>query len=165
MFRTISDFAETWTRETEGTLKLFGQLDERSLAQAIAPERRTLGRLAWHITTTMREMMGEAKVDVAGPNPDDARPPLPEIVHRYEAAAKALLDQVRAHWTDEKLGEAIPMYGEQWTRGAALELIVLHQAHHRGQMTVLMRQAGLKVPGLYGPAYEEWAAMNMPPQP
>jgi uncharacterized damage-inducible protein DinB len=30
-------------------------------------------------------------------------------------------------------------------------------------MTVLMRQAGLVVPGVYGPAREEWAAMNMPP--
>jgi hypothetical protein len=28
-------------------------------------------------------------------------------------------------------------------------------------MTVLMRQAGLKVPGVYGPAREEWAGMGM----
>jgi uncharacterized damage-inducible protein DinB len=32
-------------------------------------------------------------------------------------------------------------------------------------MMMLMRQAGLTVPGIYGPAYEEWAAYNMPPQP
>jgi hypothetical protein len=32
-------------------------------------------------------------------------------------------------------------------------------------MTVLMRQAGLKVPGFYGPAQEEWSAMGMPAQP
>ena len=38
-----------------------------------------------------------------------------------------------------------------------------HQTHHRGQMTVLMRQAGLTVPGVYGPAREEWAAMGMEP--
>jgi uncharacterized damage-inducible protein DinB len=30
-------------------------------------------------------------------------------------------------------------------------------------MTVLMRQAGLPVPGLYGPSKEEWAAMGMSP--
>jgi uncharacterized damage-inducible protein DinB len=28
-------------------------------------------------------------------------------------------------------------------------------------MTVLMRQAGLAVPGVYGPAREEWAAYGM----
>ena len=42
--------------------------------------------------------------------------------------------------------------------------LVRHQAHHRAQMTVLMRQAGLAVPGIYGPAREEWAAMGMEPQ-
>ncbi|MBI2416475.1 MAG: hypothetical protein HYV28_00920 [Ignavibacteriales bacterium] len=31
-------------------------------------------------------------------------------------------------------------------------------------MTVLMRQAGLKVPGAYGPSREEWAAYGMPAQ-
>ena len=30
--------------------------------------------------------------------------------------------------------------------------LINHQNHHRGQMTVLMRQAGLTVPGVYGPA-------------
>jgi uncharacterized damage-inducible protein DinB len=56
------------------------------------------------------------------------------------------------------------MYGDEWPRGQALSALVLHQAHHRGQMTVLMRQAGLPVVGVYGPAREEWAAMGMPAQ-
>jgi uncharacterized damage-inducible protein DinB len=29
-------------------------------------------------------------------------------------------------------------------------------------MTVLMRQAGLRVPGIYGPAKEEWEEHGMP---
>jgi uncharacterized damage-inducible protein DinB len=57
------------------------------------------------------------------------------------------------------------MYGMTWTKGTVLVSLITHQAHHRGQMTVLMRQAGLKVPGVYGPAREEWAAMGMPAQP
>jgi uncharacterized damage-inducible protein DinB len=39
--------------------------------------------------------------------------------------------------------------------------LIQHQAHHRGQMTVLMRQAGLPVPGIYGPSKEEWANFGM----
>jgi uncharacterized damage-inducible protein DinB len=42
-------------------------------------------------------------------------------------------------------------------------MVFSHLIHHRGQLTVLMRQAGLKVPGVYGPAREEWAAMGMQP--
>jgi len=56
------------------------------------------------------------------------------------------------------------MYGEKWTRGQSLLALMAHEIHHRAQMTVLMRQAGLKVPGVYGPAREEWAAYGMPAQ-
>ena len=55
------------------------------------------------------------------------------------------------------------MYGEKWPRGLSLQVLVVHQAHHRGQMTVLMRQAGLEVPGVYGPSREEWTAYGMQP--
>jgi uncharacterized damage-inducible protein DinB len=54
------------------------------------------------------------------------------------------------------------MYGETWKKGFTLYCMVSHQTHHRGQITVLMRQAGLKVHGVYGPAKEEWAEMGMP---
>jgi uncharacterized damage-inducible protein DinB len=55
------------------------------------------------------------------------------------------------------------MYGERWPRGFTLFALVAHQAHHRGQMTVLMRQAGLQVPGVYGPSLEEWTTYGMQP--
>jgi uncharacterized damage-inducible protein DinB len=70
--------------------------------------------------------------------------------------------QVSKHWPDAALLEEVPMYGEHWAKGYVLLAMILHQTHHRAQMTVLMRQAGLKVPGAYGPAREEWAAMNLP---
>ena len=71
---------------------------------------------------------------------------------------------VRAGWTDADLPGEIDMYGEKWPRGQTLQALIAHEAHHRGQMTVLMRQAGLAVPGVYGPAREEWAAYGMPIQ-
>jgi uncharacterized damage-inducible protein DinB len=57
------------------------------------------------------------------------------------------------------------MYGQRWKRGFTLTALVEHQIHHRGQMTVLMRQAGLRVPGIYGPAREDWASMGMKAEP
>jgi uncharacterized damage-inducible protein DinB len=56
------------------------------------------------------------------------------------------------------------MYGQEWPRRLVLSGLMHHESHHRGQMTVLMRQAGLKVPGVFGPAREEWAAYGMPTQ-
>jgi len=165
MFRTIDDFATMCAEESGATLKIFRALDERSITQAVMPERRTLGRLAWHITTTLQEMTSEAKLHVDGPKPDAPQPALADIVCHYETASRSLVDAVRREWSDTKLAEKVPMYGDEWSRGQVFAALLLHQAHHRGQMTVLMRQAGLVVPGIYGPAYEEWAAYNAPPQP
>ena len=46
------------------------------------------------------------------------------------------------------------MYGQKWKKKFTLQALILHEIHHRGQITVLMRQAGLRVPGSYGPAKE-----------
>jgi len=164
MFHTIAEFLFAWKYESESTLKVFHRLTDASLAQPVVPGGRTLGRLAWHITGTLAEMMGHAGLPVEGPTDADPIPATAaEIVRHYEVGAKRLADAVSSQWTDAMLADTIPMYGQDWPRGGALTALISHQTHHRGQMTVLMRQAGLVVPGVYGPAREEWAAMNMPP--
>jgi len=165
MFSRIEDFVSAWNHESQSTLKLMRACTDASLSQPVGPGGRTLGRLAWHITVTLPEMLGHAGLPVTGPAQGSPVPPLAAIVAAYEASAKAVGAEVAAKWTDAMLAERVPMYGEQWRRGDVLNSLIVHQAHHRGQMTVLMRQAGLTVPGVYGPAAEEWAAMGMPAQP
>lgn len=70
--------------------------------------------------------------------------------------------QVSQHWPDAALLEEVPRHGEEWAKEYVLWAI-LHQRHHRAQITVLMRQAGLKVSGIDGPAREERTHMNLPP--
>jgi uncharacterized damage-inducible protein DinB len=53
------------------------------------------------------------------------------------------------------------MYGMQWDGAKVLMCLIGHEAHHRGQMSVLMRQAGLIPHGVYGPNKEAWASMGM----
>src|SRR6185295_14858041 len=104
--------------------------------------------------------MGRVGLKLAGPA---EHAPLPgtaaAIVAGYEAAAASLVPAIRKTWTDETLQLTDEMYGDTWKRGLTLTVLITHQTHHRGQMTVLMRQAGLTVPGIYGPAREEWAGM------
>jgi uncharacterized damage-inducible protein DinB len=164
MFSTISSFVNTWSQELEGTQKIFKHLTDRSLSQCVGPEGRTLGRLAWHITTTIPEMMNRTGLGIVGPDPDAPVPSsAKQIFNTFNDAAISLLEQVQAQWTDASLAEEDDMYGERWKRRDTLKALVVHLIHHRGQMTVLMRQAGLSVPGLYGPAREEWAAYGMKP--
>jgi uncharacterized damage-inducible protein DinB len=165
MFRRVEDFTKAWAYESEATLKILRALTEPMLAQAVTPGARTLGRLAWHIVVSLGEMMRHAGLAVTGPAEDAVPPALADMIRLYDEGARAVGESVSRQWTDAMLAETVPMYGEQWARGQVLMSLLAHQAHHRAQMTVLMRQAGLKVPGVYGPAAEEWAALNMPPQP
>lgn len=162
MFRAMSDFCKAWEYESEATLKVLRALTEPALAQAVLPGGRTLGRLAWHVVGTLGEMMGHAGIADVGPTDDAPQPTLAEMIRQYEVSSRHLIEAVSQKWTDAMLLESVPMYGEQWPRGQVLASLVFHQIHHRAQMTVLMRQAGLRVPGLYGPAKEEWANLNMP---
>jgi len=165
MFRRIEDFETSWGYESESTLKIMRACTEPAMARSVAPGGRSLGRLAWHITLTLGEMMRHAGLDVAAEPQDAPVPSLAEIVRRYENGARAVGAAVAAQWTDAMLAEQVPMYGEQWMRGAVLSALIAHQIHHRAQMTVLMRQAGLPVPPIYGPVKEGWSAYGVePPQ-
>ena len=84
------------------------------------------------------------------------------IKSSYKKAAASVLEHV-SKWSDADLQKEDNMYGQTWKRGASLMALMVHQVHHRGQMTVLMRLAGLPVTGVYGPAKEEWDNMGMKP--
>jgi uncharacterized damage-inducible protein DinB len=81
----------------------------------------------------------------------------------YAAVTAELGAAIKADWNDAALEVTDDMYGEQWPRGLTLGILIQHEIHHRAQMTVLMRQAGLRVPGIFGPSKEDWASMGMSP--
>jgi uncharacterized damage-inducible protein DinB len=163
VYRKIEDFLGTWKYEGDATLRILDALSDASLAQRVTPDGRSLGQMAWHLAITLGEMMGKTGLTIDAP-PEDAPPPSKarEIRDAYAAGRAAVAQQVMEKWTDAMLDDELQLYGQTWKRRDVLMSLVVHQAHHRGQMTVLMRQAGLVVPGIYGPAREEWGQYNMP---
>jgi uncharacterized damage-inducible protein DinB len=165
MFRTIDDFEKTWSNERASSLKVMRALTDASLDQPVSAGGRTLGKIAWHIVQTLGEMGGHAGLKVEGAIENTAQPASATVIaDAYLSNAEAVARAVKASWKDTDLPDEIEMYGEKWTRGGTLWALIVHEAHHRGQLTVLMRQAGLAVPGVYGPSREEWAAYGMPVQ-
>jgi uncharacterized damage-inducible protein DinB len=165
MYRKISDFLEDWKYESESTLKLFKNISDGKKNQKTTPDSRSLGYIAGHITQSLPEIMHRIgfkfetyKEQV--PEPEK----FSEVISFYKLYSDQIFNQVKENWTDEILNDETNMYGETWKMGKVLSMLIIHQAHHRAQMTVLMRQAGLQVPGVYGPSREEWAAMGMEPQ-
>lgn len=160
MFHSLNEFLKIWEYESDSTLKLFRLLTDDALQQKVNEGGRTLGRLANHIIETLSEMPHRLGLPIAEQQADFHT--AAEIVQAYEKANNDLMAALKANWSDADLEKETNMYGEHWKNGYSLFVLLTHQAHHRGQITVLMRQAGLPVIGVYGPAKEEWAQMNMP---
>ncbi len=166
MYYKISDFLDDWKFEREATLKILNVLTDVSLNQKVTPtpQGRSLGQLAWHITTSIGEMMARTGIKIEAPEDNTDHPAsASEIKNIYERISESLSREIKEKWDDKTLEKEDDMYGEKWKRSVTLRILIEHQIHHRGQMTVLMRQAGLKVPGVFGPSYEEWEAIGMPP--
>ncbi|MET3696345.1 uncharacterized damage-inducible protein DinB [Bacillus oleivorans] len=162
MYQTIQGFLRSWKHEARSTHRILESLTDESLKQEVTPNDRTLGRIAWHITITIHEMMSRTGLKFEAP---DDHAPVPatakEIADTYKKVNEAFIEAIQTQWTDPSLKEMSDMYGDQQPNGIFLMVLINHQIHHRGQMTVLMRQAGLQVPGVYGPAREDWSKMGM----
>ncbi|MBI5726330.1 MAG: DinB family protein [Ignavibacteriales bacterium] len=165
MFRTVEDFLTSWKHEKETTLKMLNNLTDESLGTKVTPTGRDLGFIAWHITLSCGEMAQASGFIIDGFDEKQPRPATAgEIIATFTQLADAITEMVKSSFKDEDLMVTIPVYGEEWKRGFLFTALVSHTIHHRGQMTVLMRQAGLKVPGAYGPSREEWVTYGMPAQ-
>lgn len=161
MFKNIEDFRKAWDYEAETTGKVLLNLTDESLSIKVYDDGRTLGYLAWHLTLTLHEMLALVGLNIDVPAPETEIPVnAAEIARIYGIGGRSVGEEVSKNWTLETLLIEDEMYGETWSRGMTLFYLIAHQTHHRGQMTVLMRQAGLKVPGIYGPSKEEWAVFG-----
>lgn len=156
MYRTVNDFLMDWEKSADGTFKVLESLRDDKLNQAIVEGHSTLGWLGWHLTTSVSffaKLVG-LSVHIPG-NPKNVPEKAQKIVEAYKLAAEELKEQCRVKLTDKKLLEEVEGFGAPTPRGAILRTLIDHQTHHRGQMTVLLRQAGLPVPGVMGPTKEE----------
>jgi len=166
MFRKMDDFYKSYQTLTEGTLKILKAIDTDAMCRNVADGHRTLRGMAWHIVTTVPEMMNQVGLGLSSVDEKTFPPGAPaELTAGYEKVTGELVAALKAKWDDEDLVKTDELYGETWPRGLTLKILMDHEIHHRGQMTVLLRQAGLMVPGVFGPSKEEWEkfGMELPP--
>ncbi|PFB62979.1 DinB family protein [Bacillus cereus] len=153
MYRLLDDFLKEWTVSVKGTLKVLQAVTDDKLGQSIVEGHSTLGWLGWHLVETAGYFSHLAgltvpMIDHKEPVPATAR----EIIEAYEKVAAAV-KQEAAKLSDEDLLtetsiECLP------TKGSVLRFLIDHQTHHRGQMMLLLRQAGLPVPPVMDPTKE-----------
>lgn len=159
MYRLITDFVHDWQQESASTLLLFRQLTDASLSQRIDADGWNLAQIAWHLVLAPSDLLRQVQMNIDSPDEDAVPNNAAEIAAAYQAMSEQILCFANSV-SNEMLGEEITVYGNCWTWGNVLSVSLRHQTHHRGQITVLARQAGLVISGVCGPTREEMAAFR-----
>ncbi|MDM5332115.1 DinB family protein [Ureibacillus composti] len=162
MYVTIADFIKEWKKEANLTQKVLEGLTDESLNQKVYTEGRTLGRIAWHFTTNIPEYLAHfgLKTDLVD-NVESVPTSAKEIADNFKKLSAEAVQVIEQQWTDESLKEVQIAFGREETNAQILMGLIKHIIHHRGQVTVLMRQAGLKPFGVYGPPKEDWIHLGV----
>ncbi|GLC89120.1 DinB family protein [Lysinibacillus piscis] len=154
MYRQVDDFLKEWSHASKGTLQVLQAVTDEKLGQSIVEGHSTLGWLGWHLVGAIGYFGYLAGLTVPMLGKDDPIPATAaEIVTAYENATEAIKEEVAKLTNEDMLVEVKGLMGPT-ERGAILRIFIDHQTHHRGQMTVLLRQAGLPVPAVMGPTKE-----------
>ncbi|CRK84865.1 DinB family protein [Neobacillus massiliamazoniensis] len=161
MFTSVNEFLNEWKQETAATQKVLDVLTDQSLNQEVSPGLYSIGSLAWHITGATYFFPSQVGLKFEIPDLQKEAPKsAAEISETYKTVSQRLTEAFSEQVSDEEMNKMVNLFGMDMPFQAVFRMLIQHQAHHRGQLTVLMRQADLKVPGVYGPSKEEWEAMK-----
>lgn len=159
----IDSMLQELEQEAQTTRRVLERVPEDQMNWRPHPKARTLGELALHVAT----VPGSVAEFIASPSPgqvpdfiDPSPPSAAELVPSLDesiAKAKQILGgmddaTIMATWRmmdGEREVFALP-------RVALLRSIMLnHWYHHRGQLSVYLRELDVPIPSIYGPSADE----------
>lgn len=161
----IQHLIQEFEHEVNSTRKLLLAVPEKDLGYKPSEISWTMGELAQHIATIYYWYVGTFTQDVYDIAADhfergdthDIKATLALFESNVEKARTALTSLTEEKLKDDwmmKAGERI-LLGPMPRGVVARGFLYNHIYHHRGEMIVYLRATGNKVPGLYGPTYEE----------
>ncbi|MGE7274722.1 DinB family protein [Brevibacillus panacihumi] len=163
MYVTVTDLIAEWKNEAGLTQKVLDELTDHALLQQVYPGGRTLGRIAWHFVTSIPVYFTEFGVSVEKVSNPNEVPSAKEIAQTFTKVSSQVVNALGEQWKDDSLQQVQNAFGRMESNATIFMGLIKHIAHHRGQVTVLMRQAGLPIPAVYGPAKEGWAKLGVTP--
>ena len=153
MYRNKSELLGLFDEERQKTLSTLELISPESLEHAIAPGFMTLGELALHLVLSIPAITKFLGFEYSEVPATGAKLGPKELVDFYRAISLECSGQITSRLDDESLfAEAFSVYSHSWSAAYTLSVLLRHEIHHRGQLSVLMRQAGLPLPDIYGPA-------------
>ena len=153
------DFLAEMEQEAAATRRLFAVIPDDKLDWAPHPKSMTLGQLALHVARIpggVSTMATANDFEIKGfkQNAANSRQEILDAFEESLAQAKANLDAIddacaAQTWTAHAGGKQILAL----PRAAMLRTLMLnHNYHHRGQLTVYLRLLDVPLPSVYGPS-------------
>lgn len=156
---------DEFLQEAESTRKLLKAIPSEALSFKPAEHSWTTGQLALHIAEVYGWFQGVFetstfdldKYPYKETDPNNIEAILEKFEKHFQLAKEALEaskdEQMIESWKMTKSNKVLlgPLPRIQVVRG----FLMNHIYHHRGEMIVYLRSTGNKVPGLYGPTYED----------
>jgi len=159
----IDGMLQEFEQEAQTTRRVLERVPDNQLAWRPHEKARTLGELALHVAMVpggVAELVASPSPaqapQFADPSPKSASELIPALDHSIAKVKEVLggMDDaaLMATWRlmqgDREL-LAVP-------RVAMLRSVMLnHWYHHRGQLTVYLRELGVPIPSIYGPSADE----------
>ena len=158
----IDSFLQELEHEAKTTRRVLERVPDNQLGWRPHPKSRTLGELALHVAGTPGEVAKlAAQSEIQAPDFKDAVPAsaaelLPALDHSIATARQLLAKMddatLNGTWRVKRNGQEVLAM----PRSALLRSIMLnHWYHHRGQLSVYLRELGVPVPSIYGPSADE----------
>jgi uncharacterized damage-inducible protein DinB len=160
---TVTDIQQELEQEAQATRRVLERVPEDKLGWKPHPKSMTLGQLAMHVANlpgAIAELAAGSSFDVTTPIPRPGASSTSQVLTLFdESLARAR--KVLSAMNDAALGAPWRMMKgdrELWSipRGGFIRSVMLnHWYHHRGQLTVYLRQTGALVPAVYGDSADE----------
>lgn len=164
--RTIGPFLEYWQSVRKRTKRVAACIPDDKLDWTYAPGKFTFGDIIRHLATIERYMYAETVQGKPSIYPgyekslqQNGEMPI-DFMDRLDNESMAIFSQL----TDEDLTKkCVTPAGSSITVWKWLRAMVEHEAHHRGQIYMMLSMLGVSTPPLYGLTEEEVRAKSAQP--
>ena len=152
------------SEEAVGTRKVLERVPTDKFSWQPHEKSITFGKLASHIAYTPGWVATIVGMDELVTDADSAPPPgagsTEELLKTFDDKVKEALlilenatdDTLAANWR-MKSGDTVVV--DMPRDGTVRKYVLNHMIHHRGQLTVYLRENGIPLPALYGPSADK----------
>ncbi len=162
VMRIVDSILMEIEQEAQTTKRVLDRIPEDKLAWKPHPKAFSLGQLALHIASVPGSVAAAAVPDsmeapnFSQPEPRSRQEVLDTFSKSLESAKDALkkMDDARlmSMWSLTKNGKVLMSVPRI---GFIRSILMNHNYHHRGQLSVYLRMLGVPVPSIYGPSADE----------